>query len=661
MAIPASETSNYSIKNSIETRKLPEEVPFDSFESFGQKPHDGKGIPAVRKLRLSADSGTFAASVQPPSPPQEVEVVDTVITTPPNTKETDSISDASSVTSTPPVIAPTNNEIVSPDDPFDGLEDASSSEDSSSDDDEGPENPRGYIEEQLEGPTTTEAAILTYGAPPPNPFRKSSDGGKSSSERRSLDEPRITPERKSSMNKAGRASLDVDAFKRLMLTGIPAGNKAGTSSGPPPSSLSQPSPPIDSLGNSSTTSSLSRQSIFEPIQETQPDSPRTSHEINLSDDEQQSLVGNDPPAIAARKKPPPPKTRHGKLIKNNAPTLASKSAAPDVGPFNTNHPLPPIPATSPPAQVNKPLPPAPTSNRLPAEAPPGPQRSASHASIKEEEEPVEENTGLAIPASKTEQPLTPGKPEITGTSGTPGSRKAPAPPTRRHSQIAPMGMTSPSLARPIESTQLLSSLQSENTPPPISHKAGLPPPPPPPSRRRSVIQSKSSSSIPTLNSIPPTPSSVKDDPIGLDATLPSSSESSLTAGPPPPPPARTPSIAGSYKMRTNKTPHPAVPNAGPSAGMAPPPPPPPRHRGSSRGSMDSQRPVIPSSGRSSKEFRRSSEESPRRNSVAEIIVPSVKGAGGDVRAASADADEILANLTALQRDLDEFRGKFADI
>ena len=120
-------------------------------------------------------------------------------------------------------------------------------------------------------------------------------------------------------------------------------------------------------------------------------------------------------------------------------------------------------------------------------------------------------------------------------------------------------------------------------------------PPPPPPRRRSQKLGSEAAHIPNVSNLGNSPSSQ------VERTQPQ-------VFPPRPPPTRNPSTS------SNRRPQRSSPAQGASV-MAPPPPPPPRNRGISQ----------------------SSYETPRR---------------------STESSDVMADLSSLQREVDELRGKF---
>ncbi|EDN03390.1 predicted protein [Histoplasma mississippiense (nom. inval.)] len=117
--------------------------------------------------------------------------------------------------------------------------------------------------------------------------------------------------------KGKRATMDVDTFTRMLLTGETG--EVGKESGPAAQKLLQPNqgPPISDSSSNTDTGSASKQPIFETLHLPRIDTPRTSHELSTSeaDDERPKL--SNLPSPAERQKPLPPKTRRGKLINPN--------------------------------------------------------------------------------------------------------------------------------------------------------------------------------------------------------------------------------------------------------------------------------------------------------------------------------------------------------
>ncbi|KAH8661581.1 hypothetical protein BGZ60DRAFT_530532 [Tricladium varicosporioides] len=392
----------------------------------------------------------------------------------------------------------------------------------------------------------------------------------------------------------GRASLDVEAFKRLLMTGNAGTGKSST---PPPIPAHAAHHSLGDGGSSTDTSSISRQSIFETIQEAHPESPRSSHEISEPDDERRGLTTGLQRSASNRKAPPPPNSRHGKLIRvelRDEPSI-NTVYTPPTPPTSTGQNYfasSPVHSNRSQTDLNKPLPPAP--NR------------ASHESDRESVFDKEA-------AGKTPEPPSP--------SSSIRRKTPPVPPiARRRSQMisdsklnrSNSGRLSPKVE---EDTISISEAEAGGRPRSGSGRA----PPPPPSRRPASIKGiLHDPSSPPLTS----PSS-----ISLPAPPPARGSTRHSSG------GRPPSVI-SLDMSTNNK----------RASIIPPPPPPHRH---GRSSMDAQ-----SSGdsrRPSGEQSRRSIESARRGSGASSVSQYERI---DAQPASND---ILADLSALQKEIDALR------
>lgn len=209
--------------------------------------------------------------------------------------------------------------------------------------------------------TSSDESEIQPSQAPPNPFKKTLETMEQSKRE-------ATTSRTNTTN-TGRASLDVEAFKRLLMTGN-AGPGMSTLSSPPPANIHRG---LGDGGSSTDASSLSRHSTFETVHEQHLDTPGTPHEISEPEDDRRGAEimssTND------RKKPLPPSSRHGKLIKielrgdpSHAPTT-SISTPPIPIPTSqsssrssTSYSLPlssPSSVVRSPTDLNKPLPPAP--------------------------------------------------------------------------------------------------------------------------------------------------------------------------------------------------------------------------------------------------------------------------------------------------------------
>lgn len=399
----------------------------------------------------------------------------------------------------------------------------------------------------------------------------------------------------------GKGTMDVDAFKRMLLTGTSALGKTSPSAAPPAQTI------FGAGDNSSNTdtSSISRNSMSDQAQEAQLDSPRTSHEMSEPEDDRR-VVGTDfTSSVAGRKKPPPPSSRHGKMIKvelkeNSYDPSIKSSISPD-----SSTPKPSILRNSDSVtDLNKPLPLA-------------PRRS----SYDEEGESVFDQEA----AGKIPDPPSP--------TLAPQRKKPPTPPiARRHSQlVAESKLTRSNSGRlspkPEEDT---ASIRSFDTGTSVSRSNSTRAPPPPPSRRPASIRNNS---ITSLTQGTPTEAS---------------------PFPPPPPPrgssrsisSRPPSISGIENI---------APIQGKRNSMVPPPPP-PRH---GRSSMDGNSPG--NSRRPSGEYNRRSSEQVRRGSTASSLSQVESAVAAEPLPMlpprpQPEAHDVLADLSALQREIDALRG-----
>ncbi len=542
--------------------------------------------------------------------------------------------------------------------------------------------------------------------PPPNPFQKTL---------RDLEVGLTGPSQDSSTAPGARNTLDVDAFKRLLLTGQAGGSGAPQAAAPQTAQqTAQPLLPSGDAASTADTSSTSRQSIFDAIQAVQ-ETPRTSHEVSEheAEDDRRGLISSSqsslqPAPTILRKKPPPPSSRHGKLIKVGAGSEAkgtpgvAQPASPSSGlTYSASIPLssPPRQISSPPSDFNKPLPPAPKKSPAEEDTDSVFDREAAGKVPELEIQP-----GLNIimpprPPTPPNVPHTTPNPPVATSQPT----RKPAPPPRRQPHGRSESRTVPSVT---------GSLRQDDTDPPIrrssidstrSRSSSLrvsvhaPAPPPPPRRPSHATRVPTSLTSPgvaspgsekTLSAVEQSPlvAPIVASPPPLDDTPTSASASSSTVDnpaispriissppplalnhyshpqsqsqpqpplsqqphvhpklfPPPPPPARNPSV------RAKKRPVSLVPRRESGNSVAPPqPPPPPRRRGSSRASLDG-----PGSGLGST----------RLDVVVDGHGPTdigglVEEPVQEPETASAAVD-ILADLGALQREIDALRGKY---
>ncbi|KAH7393911.1 hypothetical protein DE146DRAFT_633850 [Phaeosphaeria sp. MPI-PUGE-AT-0046c] len=443
-----------------------------------------------------------------------------------------------------------------------------------------------------------------------------------------------------------RASLDVESFKNMLLTGK-------RPPGPPAQGATQssiPSGPQFESSSSTDTSSISRQSLFESSYQVHPESPRTSIEVAESDeDEDMGLVSE---VKKGKKKPPPaPKHRHGKLVTPRKPQTVSFDG------FSASEPIPPPTTRSRDnSEVNKPLPPTPVVS------PPVLHISTQDTS-QQQVAAVQQTSSDTLLASDIPRPQKRTPP--------------PVPLARRQSQLR----TSTAGNRSRSNSSLTMSSQQSVEPslpsPAPSNKDPLStaksPPPPPRSRHGAKLADISTSSANSSSTeLPQRSTSVR---TAASVQGPTSSRRSTLDSEPASPSGdlrRTSSIS------SNRPSHRTVSNDSTSNSM-PPPPPPPRRR--NRSSLDQQRPHIPST-TSPTESRRTSAEH-RRTSVAsesslrrEYAPIDEKGASeyalyspneeaekklvGDAALTQTESgsSNILDDMDKFQREIEELRSRY---
>ncbi|KAH8673475.1 hypothetical protein BX600DRAFT_433101 [Xylariales sp. PMI_506] len=494
--------------------------------------------------------------------------------------------------------------------------------------------------------------------PPPNPFAKTLQDLEQSSPGQDIPSP---------VGSGNKGTLDVNSFKRLLLTGYanlpgspPGGQRADTAGASPSAAL-----PLDGASNTDA-SSVSRQSIFDAMQET----PRTSHEISEAEEpeERRSILPSSPlstvQSASARKKPPPPSSRHGKLIKielatDSKPISRLKASTPPMS-IDTDASTPTrrpgsASASSPPADVNKPLPLPPSLT--PAE--------------EEVESPFDRNAAGKLPEAAefvTAEPLPATPPLVIGRARSESQtstlttssahRKPAAPPPRRHGRTdsrAPASLASPGEEDPPRSSFESTRSRADSLRVNISSEKNILAPAPPPPRRPNHARQGSSFTSPTASSF----TSVSSDDIKLppanlgfspldQATVVISKDTITKISPPPPPPARhssmrrPPSVHGSLDpLKSGNPPSRKVSKdkEGAAGGIAPPPPPPPsrRARGGSKGSMNA--------GNAAETLSLRSIDDGPVSSVSESGGTNTPGAG----------DDIMKQLQALQKEVEAAR------
>ncbi|CAE7210814.1 hypothetical protein HRS9139_09341 [Pyrenophora teres f. teres] len=428
-------------------------------------------------------------------------------------------------------------------------------------------------------------AALSPGRVPPNPFAKTL-ASLESQEKEGATEERTSTQRPSLGN--NRASLDVESFKNLLLTGKPTPRPSGPSAQP----MSASGTHFES-GSSTDASSISRQSIFEHPQETQEESPQTP--VNMPESDEDDNIGAVSEVNKGKKKPPPtPKHRHGKLVTQRQPQTVSFDTF-----TATDSAFPPVIRRADSSDTSKPLPPAPA-------IPLSPRIN------------TQETTPIQSPPIRPRQE---DSPTLSEGQTRPKKTPPPVPLARRQSQLK----TSTVGSRPRSSSNLTISSQHSvdglqspvpNNYDPISGAGAKSPPAPPPSRRGARLANLGDASANSSSTELPQGAASIRTPRSVPETIQSPRQPTQESEPPSPAPSihRSSSISSTRKAPRNVS-------GGSTGSTMPPPPPPPRRRQSNRSSLDQQRPYVPSSSsptdsrRTSTEYRRSSTEI-RRTSVA---------------------------------------------
>ncbi|KAI2469072.1 hypothetical protein F4781DRAFT_395695 [Annulohypoxylon bovei var. microspora] len=523
----------------------------------------------------------------------------------------------------------------------------------------------------------------TQTGPPPNPFSKTLHDLEQTEQGQGQGQDANTL----AASAAAKGALDVNSFKRLLLTGyanIPGPSSTSASSGGGNTGISTSlQTPLHDGASNTDASSVSRQSIFDAIQDT----PRTSHEISEPEDpeERRSILPTSPlssiPSSSARKKPPPPNSRHGKLIKielgadadsrisknSIAPISISTTSLPSIAPPRKSNSYSITPLQSPPlpTDVNKPLP-----------------QTPFRPSVEEAvDSPFDREAIGKVPepfADPQSNPRPPTPPVVTrnrsASNGSTQTRKPAAPPPRRHGRS---DSRAPSIhtGNPDDDTPPRSSLDSirsrtdslrANTNPGSSVNVPAPPPPRRPNHARQGSSFTSPSQVsfaltpltgpgsgeifrsPTGTGFGPTSSGGQIEDSGSLATITTSKDGLPKLSPPPPPPTRQASTRRPPSVRSMDTGNGfgalrRVSKEKEGAIAPPPPPPPPRQRGSSRASVEA--PAHTTTTHTDGTRNQSS------NAKKEQITSTQPE--GDTKQGA----EILADLDALQREVDALMGQ----
>ncbi|KLJ08291.1 hypothetical protein EMPG_16276 [Blastomyces silverae] len=403
-----------------------------------------------------------------------------------------------------------------------------------------------------------------------------------------------------SATKGKRETMDVDAFTRMLMTG-----KTGGAGKEPVSAARQPlqptqGPAISDSSSNTDTGSTSKRPIFEPRNLPRIETPRTSHELSTSeaDDERRKLAAALPKP-AERPKPPPPKTRRGKPINPN-----TGQTSPLVGLASFTSPN------------HRSASPASLSSRSFTEQESGDvNKPLPH--------PPVDNSFLSVSPEQASQ-------DSENLSPLPHQKRPPTPPlARRHSQMKP---SNPRLSRNNSARHSMpptNIINNSTTASSIHSPSPLKSPPPPPSRRKDRESSAfSSSDTPPL--LPHERRQASSRPRS-DSRDDTSDKSSLRS-------VETASTISNKRASQH----------------GPPRPPPPRRGGGSRASLDESRPVLLGATDSS-----TARIDMKDAEDAKSGAPGIPSQSQSQSQSQSHAVDILADLTRLQKEVDDLRGRYS--
>lgn len=281
-----------------------------------------------------------------------------------------------------------------------------------------------------------------------------------------------------------KTAIDVDAFKRLLLT--------GESSTP-----SAPSAPQNISDSSSTTdtASTSQRSLFEGVPPTVEETPRSSYEQERPDlGSQRQHASDTPTGLGARRRPPPPKPRHGRAISESTRSSSQHdltvNSSSEVGQAE-------VQARS----ATK----ANSQSEEPKRRPPPPPLARRKSSKNQADRPT------MAPRMSSQQSLTSESDEALSPRPNSSTNKmAPPPPPLRRSNTSNSRNTSsdlPSTAEEDESgittpeARPVGSRTSSSTKRISQAAVGHPPPLPPPRRNRTSSRGSTDSQRPSLSGL----------------------------------------------------------------------------------------------------------------------------------------------------------------
>ena len=439
--------------------------------------------------------------------------------------------------------------------------------------------------------------------------------------------------------------LDVDAFKNILMGGAAVPTQSFA--------VQQQSQQRPQDSSSTDTSSISAQSIFDPMQEAHPESPRTSFDDHHSDsdsavdDESSSLMGPVASRPVEEGPPRPPKPMDQRISRAFPQTVSFA----DFDGFTPSSIAPPAPSTPP---INTPL-----------QAVIRPVTPRSQSDLNKPLPPPPAEQGLSLPSTilpsgsdiSSQQPST----ASAMTSALSQSKKTPPPPptSRRQNQTGGSEGRDRSISNLSQSSIQSNQHYESDAVGRLTDQSPKPAPPPPPSRRSQPAFSASSPAEGNLSERPASFASL---------------ESKVM---PPPPPRRQPGKSGTSINRTpSDASHKSLPRSNSlttvaATGPAPPAPPPRRGAASKRDSMETGPPNSMSTRRSSgNEYRRTSGQSfdsERSISITSLSLKQVDEPGepeeGPMPSEHGPAtkgpsqNDILADMTAFQAEIDALRAQ----
>ncbi|KAI9752392.1 MAG: hypothetical protein M1815_000525 [Lichina confinis] len=462
-----------------------------------------------------------------------------------------------------------------------------------------------------------------------NPFRTSAA---SRCKRHSMVPEALSTQRPKDLTRS-RTSLDVDAFKRLIMTGTAEGaSSAHGRHGKTQPGFSAAALSGDNGSIITDASSISRQSIFESVPEGQPDTPRTSHELSVSEDERRHL-GDGLVQGSERARPRLPAHRHGKPVTVQASEGGMSGIARGVSSsaratLDTTEARPNVVAASPLGtltDLDKPLPPPPLSMQK--------------AAIPMDDHRASMAKDISSPPSTSPSRRIPPQPPISRHRSQLSTQR----PKPRH-ELNDGQLQSPSGIPSVETGHE----RSITTEVPPSKKA----PRPPPARRPGLDRGRSSSTASHVSIEQRTSRNV-------------SAAENTTEGSSLPAPditgfpslARASSSASHVKRRSSGAQSNTTLRSS-TIGPPPPPPPPRRNRGFSRGSIESTTSFT--SHHPQREPAEDAKGSAGRDTDTMTSSPSDPPIqmGSPLTHASTSYDA-MADLNSLQQEVDELCGKFA--